>query len=99
MMGGVTYIVTITVLIRRIPGAEGNSTMGILMVLVIFLVGVFVIPELYSKLLEITVRHLEPKLSTKVGLGLTEIIAPMVGTFNMPVEYYNVFGLEDNFFG
>nr|QPZ88375.1 hypothetical protein [Wuhan aphid virus 1] len=57
---GAQVIFTVIFLARRIPGAGGNSTAGIMTMVVIGLLALMVVPEVFDTMLSILIRRINP---------------------------------------
>lgn len=85
-------LIVIVVLTRAVPGAGGNSTMGLVTLAFIALLGLITIPDVYRQLLLITRTTLEPRTDT-----ITEPAAQFLYGINYDLDWMS-FGYNKNSF-
>lgn len=86
MFHGVWVIVNIMIFSRNIPGVGGNSNLGLITLVFISGLVIILLPDIYSKLLKITVKTLEPVRMAEESIGVAAPIGGILGDFKNPFE-------------
>jgi hypothetical protein len=96
MFHGVWVMANILIISRNIPGVGGNSNLGLITLVFIALIALMMLPDIYAKVLRITVRTLEPVKMAEESIGVSAPIGGLIGGFSNPFE--PIFGLASTSF-
>lgn len=91
MFHGVWVLINILIISRNIPGVGGNSNLGLITLVFIAVLALMMLPDIYAKVLRITVRTLEPVKMAEESIGVAAPIGGFMGGLRNPFE--PLFGL------
>lgn len=96
MFHGVWVLANILIISRNIPGVGGNSNLGLITLVFIAAISLMMLPDIYAKVLRITVRTLEPVKMAEESIGVSAPLGGFLGGLQNPFE--PLFGLASTSF-
>lgn len=96
MFHGVWVMSNILIISRNIPGVGGNSNLGLVTLVFVAAIALMMLPDVYAKLLKITVKTLEPVRMAEQSIGVE---APLGDLFSGLMSAFEpLFGLSSRSF-